>query len=73
MQNVIMRDFMKHSDLINLMTACDYFITLSKEDYEAWIKLCQQVINKKDDDNGEESISTSYFFESMFASVATGL
>lgn len=32
MQNVIMRDFMKHSDLINLMTACDYFITLSKED-----------------------------------------
>lgn len=34
-------------------------ITLSKEDYEAWIKLCQQVINKKDDDNGEESISTS--------------
>lgn len=32
MNNVLIRDFMKHSDLINLMTACDAFITLSKED-----------------------------------------
>lgn len=35
-------------------------IVLSQEDYEAWLNLCNQVINKKEKpDDGGESVSTS--------------
>lgn len=32
MNNVIIRDFMKRDTLLDLMSGCDYFITLSKQD-----------------------------------------